>query len=38
MGDVDLETFMRGNGRCEGVDETGEGWNSSVAKLAACVS
>lgn len=37
MSDVDLETFMRGNRGCEGVDEIGEGWNGPVTKLATCL-
>jgi hypothetical protein len=31
MGDVDLETFMLGDGRSKCVDDVGEGWKSALA-------
>ncbi len=35
MGDVDLEAFVRGDRRCKGVDDVGEGRESTRAKFAA---
>jgi hypothetical protein len=36
MGDVDLKSFMRRDGRCEGVEESGECGKCTRAKLSSC--
>ena len=35
MGDVDEETLVRGDGRGEGVEDGGEGWDGSMAEFVA---
>jgi hypothetical protein len=36
--DVDLQALMLRNGRCEGVEDVGEGGKGPLGKLAACIA